>query len=674
MISSNLRRLYAVKVGSVSTIPSEGEVRTSSNQIVQSDTASLLLGIKSSNDSYIRAAYTTQAGGVGKPGIVLGTGSATADTKLWRESTDIWKTDDNFQIGGYLSLAGVTPSNTSNGDIVGINKLVFSSGDANAAPKIYSSSGLIVQGDTNGILFKSNADDLLVKIEDGGNVSVGLTTVAKGKLHVNGGDTVVTNTSNPSFKINTDATDATDADRAFFGIVTSPDTFITGSVANDTVLRGRSTGNGKLLLGLGTTQYASLNNAGQFESTGSLKAPLIYIAGEFKLKNSSGILELRNDGDSEYDDLRIKDSYVTNSLRISTLAVPPGSPTTGTLYSDGTNIYYYDNTSTWYGLISSAVSSYIKTDDLSAECNGVKVLFNLTQAARAGSMRVFLNGLRQRAGGSNDYTETSSSSFTMNTAPLTGAALVVTFIKSTASQVNVETGDDLSAQCDDVTTIFIVTNDKYRGGSLRIYLNGVRLNEGVTKDYIESDAGIGEFTFTVAPESDDIVLCDYDKDTSAIIETADLEDLCVINSKVDSGIDTIKIGNGDVSNAELSLLNNSTDWVTWAPTYSASGSMTWLTITTTFARWRRIGKQVFIEIQASGTTGGVASNYLRFTLPINPVNNIYAGAWTKDSGNIAGFCFWESGPAVISVARYDEAVYSLGVNRQIGVVISYEIA
>jgi hypothetical protein len=43
-------------------------------------------------------------GGTGKPGLILGPGSAVRDTNLYRDSADTWKTDDSFVIAGTLSI------------------------------------------------------------------------------------------------------------------------------------------------------------------------------------------------------------------------------------------------------------------------------------------------------------------------------------------------------------------------------------------------------------------------------------------------------------------------------------------------------------------------------------------------------------------------------------------
>jgi len=66
-------------------------------------------------------------------------------------------------------------------------------------------------------------------------------------------------------------------------------------------------------------------------------------------------------------------------------------------------------------------------DDFSSELNGVQVAFLLSALAIAGTLTVYLNGLRQ-AGGGEDYDQLSASQFTMVEAPRAGEVLRATYI------------------------------------------------------------------------------------------------------------------------------------------------------------------------------------------------------------------------------------------------------
>lgn len=63
------------------------------------------------------------------------------------------------------------------------------------------------------------------------------------------------------------------------------------------------------------------------------------------------------------------------------------------------------------------------------------------------------------------------------------------------------------------------------------------------------------------------------------------------------------------------------DWLTWSPSYSCSGTMTYTSVNTIFARYLKIGKLVHFKIRAIGTTGGVASTTIYATLPYPPMYN-----------------------------------------------------
>jgi hypothetical protein len=62
------------------------------------------------------------------------------------------------------------------------------------------------------------------------------------------------------------------------------------------------------------------------------------------------------------------------------------------------------------------------------------------------------------------------------------------------------------------------------------------------------------------------------------------------------------------------------NWVSWTPTVTASGSMTISSLTITDAQYVRVGPLVYFKLQFSCTLGGTASNTIYATVPVN-----YAG-------------------------------------------------
>ena len=108
--------------------------------------------------------------------------------------------------------------------------------------------------------------------------------------------------------------------------------------------------------------------------------------------------------------------------------------------------------------------------------------------------------------------------------------------------------------------------------------------------------------------------------------------------------------------------------LTWSPTYSASGSMTFTSVTTNTAKYIVKYGAFYTSLVAFGTTGGTASTALRATLPFNVANytgNPAIGGFTADgAGFIAGPGFIDSTTAnLLTVRKYDFSNYGLGTNR-----------
>jgi hypothetical protein len=126
------------------------------------------------------------------------------------------------------------------------------------------------------------------------------------------------------------------------------------------------------------------------------------------------------------------------------------------------------------------------------------------------------------------------------------------------------------------------------------------------------------------------------------------------------------------------LLNHGGGWATWAPTYSASGSMTFTAVTTNLARYQRHGSRVVVRLQATGTTGGTASFGLRFTLPLaaaDPGAAVLA-ATAYDAALAArspAGCEFTSG-TVAQVVKYDLSNWGLAAGKSVQVSGEYEAA
>lgn len=116
-------------------------------------------------------------------------------------------------------------------------------------------------------------------------------------------------------------------------------------------------------------------------------------------------------------------------------------------------------------------------------------------------------------------------------------------------------------------------------------------------------------------------------------------------------------------------------WKNWTPTYDATGSMTWTSITTQIARYFQVGNTVYFQITATGTTGGTANTSVTFTLPVRPVqtttSDFGGGCLTEDAVEGAGAWRWTSADR-IRVFKYDGTNWGLGAGRKIIVQGFYE--
>ena len=87
----------------------------------------------------------------------------------------------------------------------------------------------------------------------------------------------VLNASTPQIRLNNDASDGATT-RAFFGIASGSNNYITGSVANDTVLSGRVAGD--LLIGVGSTIRMRIDELGRVTKPNNVSYCVIADAGQ----------------------------------------------------------------------------------------------------------------------------------------------------------------------------------------------------------------------------------------------------------------------------------------------------------------------------------------------------------------------------------------------------------
>lgn len=118
-----------------------------------------------------------------------------------------------------------------------------------------------------------------------------------------------------------------------------------------------------------------------------------------------------------------------------------------------------------------------------------------------------------------------------------------------------------------------------------------------------------------------------------------------------------------------------TRWLDWQPSYSATGSLTWTTVTTTVAKYMLSGRSMSIAFDASGTTGGTTSTTLQFTFPMAALSIAvgYIGTVARDTALNSGFMYLAS-TSIGAIRKYDASNWGFGANREIAIATTLAIA
>ena len=124
------------------------------------------------------------------------------------------------------------------------------------------SSEVVFNDPSNDVNFRveSNGETHMLFVDAGNDrVGIGVSTPKK-DLHVD--NTVLLTGSAPQVRLSTDGNDASDDNRAMFGLCTSAGNFFGGSAVGDTVIR--TTNGGNILFGEGTTERVRMDEEGKF--------------------------------------------------------------------------------------------------------------------------------------------------------------------------------------------------------------------------------------------------------------------------------------------------------------------------------------------------------------------------------------------------------------------------
>lgn len=131
----------------------------------------------------------------------------------------------------------------------------------------------------------------------------------------------------------------------------------------------------------------------------------------------------------------------------------------------------------------------------------------------------------------------------------------------------------------------------------------------------------------------------------------------------------------DADRDDFILMNPKSPWLTWTPTFSASGSMDWNNVSNYLKYKKESSTSMTVTGRATGTTATSTSggNTLYFTLPETLTSTNYGGgAYVSDAGNRGGFWFANT-TTQIGVRLYDSTNYTLGAGRQISLTFTVEI-
>lgn len=104
-----------------------------------------------------------------------------------------------------------------------------------------------------------------------------------------------------------------------------------------------------------------------------------------------------------------------------------------------------------------------------------------------------------------------------------------------------------------------------------------------------------------------------------------------------------------------------TRWLSWQPAYSGAGAMTWTSVTTTTARYKVVGGNVFLELDATGTIGGTLNVSLYTTLPFTFLD-IALGIGAIDGAQNAGFGRLYASNS-LECYKYNSANWTAGASR-----------
>lgn len=176
----------------------------------------------------------------------------------------------------------------------------------------------------------------------------------------------------------------------------------------------------------------------------------------------------------------------------------PPTPPTGV--PDGTKFWRDDFT--WAHVDGSGATGNLITGAVpTGTINGSTTVFTTAQNFDSGTTMVYLNGLRQARG--TDYTETSDSTITMASPPVSGDELTMDYLLPSVSS-DLVVGEVPAGTLNGSNATFTVSTP-FVASTTSVFRNGLREQLGV--GYTES--GGNAVVFTTAPITSDLLAVDY---------------------------------------------------------------------------------------------------------------------------------------------------------------------
>ena len=107
------------------------------------------------------------------------------------------------------------------------------------------------------------------------------------------------------------------------------------------------------------------------------------------------------------------------------------------------------------------------------------------------------------------------------------------------------------------------------------------------------------------------------------------------------------------------------DWFSWIPTYSASGAMTFTSVTTQYAKYRAHGHHIQFIFRSSGTLGGTPDTGVYVTCPVAPavITGTYLVFTAGNSETPVGAGILDTVTPRLTVQRYDAGNYTGGAGK-----------